>query len=53
MATCLFQIEDLNDPEVKHGFQIISTSKSFRLEARCVDHMTWSHDTNLNHMTVT
>lgn len=27
------KIEDLDDPDVKHGFLIISTSKSFRLEA--------------------
>ena len=39
-ATFSSQIEDLDDPEVKHGFQIISTSKSFRLEARYVGHMT-------------
>ncbi len=27
-------VEPLNDPEMKYGFQIISTCKSFRLEAR-------------------
>ena len=26
----------LNDPDMRHGFQIISTCKSFRLEARYV-----------------
>ena len=30
------RVQSLNDPDMKHGFQIISTCKSFRLEARCV-----------------
>ena len=44
---CVFQVikripldgmkmEMLNDPDMRHGFQIISTCKSFRLEARYV-----------------
>ena len=28
------RMEMLNDPDMRHGFQIISTCKSFRLEAR-------------------
>ena len=30
------KVIDLDDPEVKHGLQIISTSKSFRLGTRWV-----------------
>ena len=28
------RVEHLDDPEMRYGFQIISTCKSFRLEAR-------------------
>ena len=31
------QVEHLDDPEMRYGFQIISTCKSFRLEARLGD----------------
>ena len=30
------RVETVNDPDMKHGFQIISTCKSFRLEARYI-----------------
>ena len=30
------RVEMVNDPDMRHGFQIISTCKSFRLEARYV-----------------
>jgi hypothetical protein len=30
------KVERLDDPEMRYGFQIISTCKSFRLEARYV-----------------
>ncbi len=29
-------VEPLDDPDMKYGFQIVSTCKSFRLEARSV-----------------
>ena len=30
------RVEMVNDPDMRHGFQIISTCKSFRLEARYI-----------------
>lgn len=31
------QVELLDDPELKHGFQIISTCKSFRLDTSTME----------------
>ena len=31
------QVEVLDDPELKHGFQIISTCKSFRLDTSTME----------------
>ena len=44
------RVEMLNDPDMRHGFQIISTCKSFRLEARyiqCIYTCVWFHGGSL------
>ena len=36
------RVERLDDPEMRYGFQIVSTCKSFRLEARYVYMYVWA-----------